>query len=71
MLLDIQVTSGGHPRRIRVAQSSGYSDLDTAAVQTAANWHYVPAMEGGDTEMAWTKVRIRYELAQAPAVKSQ
>jgi protein TonB len=71
VLLDIQVASNGKPTRVRLDRSSGYPDLDTAAVQTAANFRYTPAMSGGDTETAWTKVRIRYELPQAPATKSQ
>jgi periplasmic protein TonB len=72
VLLAIQVASNGRPERIRVQQSSGYRDLDDAAVGTAANWHYVPAMSGGDTELGWTKVRIRYQLPQAaPATRSQ
>jgi TonB family protein len=72
VLLDIQVASNGRPERIRVKQSSGYRDLDDAAVGTAANWHYMPAMAGGDAELGWAAVRIRYQLPQAaPATKSQ
>lgn len=70
VLLAIQVASNGRPERIRVQQSSGYRDLDDAAVGTAANWHYMPAMSGGDTELGWAKVRIRYQLPQA-APRSQ
>jgi TonB family protein len=72
VLLTIQVATNGRPERIRVQQSSGFEDLDTAAVDAAANWHYVPAMAGGDTETSWTKVRVRYQLPQAaPANRSQ
>jgi TonB family protein len=74
VLLGIQVLPNGRPRKIRVKQSSGFQDLDDAAVSAAANWRYVPASASGDTEMAWTTVRVRYVLPQvapqpAPATK--
>jgi hypothetical protein len=41
-------------------------------MDTAANWHYIPAVVDGDTATAWTTVKIHYELPQptgaAPAL---
>jgi TonB family protein len=61
------VTSFGYPRKIRVKQSSGFEDLDNAATEAAAGWHYVPAVIDGDTATAWTTVKIHFELPQQAA----
>jgi len=70
VLLDVQVTANGYPRKVRVKQSSGFEDLDTAAIETAANWRYIPAVVDGDTATSWTTVKIHYQLPQ-PAPASQ
>jgi len=65
VLLDVYVTSGGHPRKFRVNQSSGFPDLDNAAAEAVAGWKFVPAVEGGDTVSSWTTVKIHFELPHA------
>ena len=65
VLLDVYVSSGGHPRKFRVNQSSGYPDLDNAAAEAVANWQFVPAVHDGDTVSAWTTVKVHFELPQA------
>ncbi len=70
VLLEIKVTANGYPREIRVKQSSGFQDLDDAAIQTTAGWRYVPAVVDGDTATTWTTVKIHYQLPQ-PAPASQ
>jgi TonB family protein len=60
VLLEIQVGSNGRPRKIRMKQSCGYEDLDNAAIESAANWHYVPAIVDGDTSTSWMTVKIHY-----------
>ena len=65
VLLDVYVTSGGHARKFRVNQSSGYPDLDNAAAEAVANWQFVPAVKGGDTVSSWTTVKIHFELPKA------
>ena len=65
VLLDVYVTSGGHARKFRVNQSSGYPDLDNAAAEAVANWQFIPAVKGGDTVSSWTTVKIHFELPQA------
>ncbi len=65
VLLDVYVTSGGHPRKFRVNQSSGYPDLDNAAAEAVASWQFVPAVQDGDTVSAWTTVKIHFELPHA------
>jgi TonB family protein len=64
VLIDVLVKSTGRPAQYRVAQSSGYGDLDAAAVQTVLNWRYLPATHDGDTVSDWTTVKIVYQLPQ-------
>lgn len=62
VIVRVYVTSSGHPTQAAVARSSGFSDLDNAAVETALNWHYVPALHGGDTAADWALVQVVYKL---------
>jgi protein TonB len=64
VLLDVYVAYNGRAQKIDVAQSSGYRDLDNAAVETAANWHYVPALRDGDTASDWSKVQVVYRMPE-------
>jgi protein TonB len=64
VLLNVYVTYTGKPQKIDIAKSSGYSELDNAAVETAANWHYVPALHDGDTASDWASVQVVYRMPQ-------
>ena len=39
-------------------------------MDTAANWHYIPAVVDGDLATTWTTVKIHYQLPQ-PVPASQ
>jgi TonB family protein len=64
VLVSVLVATDGRPEKIGLAKSSGYPDLDNAAVQTAANWHYVPALHNGDAASEWTTVQVVYRLPE-------
>ncbi len=71
-LVDVLVRPSGKPVRAKVSQSSGYADLDTAAVQGVLNWRFVPAMRDGDTVSDWTTVKVVFQLPRyVPAASSQ
>jgi protein TonB len=63
VVVRVYVTSDGAPFKADVVKSSGYPDLDTAAVETAANWHYLPALHDGDTVSDWDTVQVVYRLS--------
>ena len=67
VFVEVQVGSNGKARKMRLKQSSGFDDLDNAALESAANWHYVPAVIGGDTKTSWMTVKIHYALPPPPA----
>lgn len=65
VLVDLYVRPNGRIAKYRVAQSSGFGDLDDAAVEGVLNWRFVPAVHDGDPVSDWTTVRIVFELPQA------
>jgi len=69
VLIDVFVRPSGHVTAYRIAQSSGFDDLDTAALQSVLNWKFVPATHDGDPVARWTTVRIVFQLPQAPPVQ--
>lgn len=64
VLVDVYVSSSGRPRKVRISGSSGFKDLDEAAIDAAVNWRYIPATEDGDTVSSWTTVKMHFQLPQ-------
>jgi protein TonB len=60
--IDVLVRASGRPSRVRVVQSSGFPDLDDAALEGVLNWRFVPATRGGDAVKDWTTVKVVYQL---------
>ncbi|MBI3675522.1 MAG: energy transducer TonB [Proteobacteria bacterium] len=58
----LYVNPRGKPKKLRIVQSSGFEDLDDAAVDAVLNWKFVPATYDGDTVSQWTTVRIVFRL---------
>lgn len=67
VLIDVFVSSNGKPRKFRIHQSSGFGDLDNAAAEAVAGWHYIPAIQNGDTTSDWVTVKIHFQPPQMPA----
>jgi len=65
VVLDVDVKDNGRAKLVRVYESSGYADLDTAAVQTVWNWRFVPAQQSGETMSGSTYVKIDFRLPPA------
>lgn len=65
VLVNAYVRPNGRVSKIKVAQSSGFADLDNAAVQSVLNWRFVPAMQDGDPISDWTAVKVVYQLPRA------
>jgi protein TonB len=67
VVVDVYERQSGRPAKIRIKQSSGFSDLDNAAVESVLNWRFMPATRDGDTVSDWTKVKVVYQLPRLPA----
>jgi TonB family protein len=71
VVVDVFVPQSGKPQRFHVAKSSGYPDLDDAAVATALNWKYVPAFRDGDSVSEWAAVQVVYKLPTMASYQSR
>ncbi|HSM96288.1 MAG TPA: energy transducer TonB [Rhizomicrobium sp.] len=52
------VKTDGTVREVRLRQSSGYADLDTAAANAVNGWKFVPGTKDGQPVDAWTNIQI-------------
>ncbi|HEY6440974.1 MAG TPA: energy transducer TonB [Acetobacteraceae bacterium] len=62
VLLRVAVSPAGLPVNVSVAESSGYSVLDTAAVNAVEQWRFVPATRAGAPVAATAEVPLRFRL---------
>jgi TonB family protein len=61
VVLDVKVSSSGRVRGVQVVQSSGFPDLDNAAVAGVLSWRYLPADSSSEVD----GVKIAYRLPTA------
>lgn len=62
VVLRVEVSAGGAPERVAVAQTSGATMLDDAAQKAVQGWTFVPARRG-DTPVAHVvEVPVRFQL---------
>jgi len=70
VIINVYVRTSGKPEQVKLVKSSGHGELDTAALQQAWNWHYLPAIRNGETVEDWAAVRVPYTMpAAAPAAQ--
>ncbi len=64
MLLRVEVGTDGRVRDVRLQTSSGYSDLDDAALRAVRGWTFVAARESGRAVAAWVTVPVDFRLGR-------
>lgn len=62
VLLAFTIGSDGSPLDIRVAQSSGFAELDAAALDAARQWRFRALGPDGHATTASTRVPVRFHL---------
>ena len=62
VLLRVDVSAGGAPEKIAIAQTSGASLLDEAAMKAVQGWTFVPARRGEKPIAHPVEVPIRFQL---------
>jgi protein TonB len=60
--LKVLVDEKGRPRDVSIANSSGFSRLDQAAMEAVRKWRFVAATDGTNAITAWTQVAITFRL---------
>jgi len=69
VVVGVYVSPHGRAKKITVAKSSGFEDLDNAAAASAASWHYIPATLETAAVSGWTAVKFHF-AAQNPSEQS-
>jgi len=67
VLLQLTIDTNGLPREITVAQSSGFPELDAAAVASARQWRFRALRSDGGATTATARVPVRFHL-DSPAL---
>jgi TonB family protein len=62
VLLQLTIGIDGLPRDIAVAQSSGFAELDAAAVASARQWRFRALRSDGGASTATARVPVRFHL---------
>ena len=58
--LQLRVDEGGRVKEVKVARSSGFASLDTAAVQAARRWKFAKLPAGSAPHGAWAQTELRF-----------
>ncbi|MEO5659401.1 MAG: energy transducer TonB [Polaromonas sp.] len=62
VVVRVLIGADGAPQQAELRQSSGFSRLDQAALQTVMAWRYRPGKRGGVAEAMWFNVPINFVL---------
>ncbi|WP_372830838.1 energy transducer TonB [Pontibacterium sp.] len=60
--LNVQVDTAGEVSDIEVLESSGFSQLDQAALKTVRRWHFIAARRDGQAEVSYVKIPVKFQL---------
>ncbi len=61
VVVDALVRENGTVRRVALRKSSGFDDLDSAAVNAVKGWKFSPAIKGGGSAEDWASVQIVFQ----------
>jgi protein TonB len=59
----VLVGPDGSVQDVKVDQSSGYRDLDRAAIEAARKWKFNPGSRDGKAVGGWVKVPVQFKLS--------
>jgi protein TonB len=62
VLLRVRISRSGLPEEIVLESSSGFPELDSAAIAGVRQWSFTPARRGDEPIEAWMQVPIRFRL---------
>ena len=60
--LNVQVDTAGGVSDIQVLESSGFSQLDRAALKTVRRWQFIAARRDGQAEVSYVKIPVKFQL---------
>lgn len=62
IFLAVHVTADGRPEIVSLKQSSGFTRLDNAALESVRRWRFLPARQGEQLIAAWVQVPVQFIL---------
>jgi periplasmic protein TonB len=62
VLLRVHVGADGQAQKVELKRSSGFARLDQSALETVAQWRFVPAKRGSTAVTSWVVVPIVFSL---------
>ena len=62
VLIDVVVKTDGTAAQVQIARSSGYGDLDEAAIDAIKQWRFIPAKSKGQAIQANVIVPIEFKI---------
>jgi protein TonB len=62
VVVRVYIDESGVPKEAQLAVKSGYSRLDSAALEAVMSWRYVPAKRGTVPLAMWFNVPVTFDL---------
>lgn len=62
VILDVTINAQGEVTNVTVEKSSGYRELDRAAVDAARKWRFNPGMHGGKPTGGVVRIPVNFSL---------
>ena len=63
-MLSVTLTAEGHPNNVSLSRSSGFPELDRAALRAVRYWAFEPATVGGIPVPTRVDVPVRFILGR-------
>jgi len=64
VMVSVEVGADGHPTDVSVSRSSGFPQLDEAAVRGVRRWIFEPARAAGLPVSSHVEVPVRFSLSE-------
>jgi protein TonB len=62
VMISVEIDVKGRPQSVQLARSSGFKDLDAAAVRAVRRWRFKPATMGGIAVPTRIQVPVQFQL---------
>lgn len=65
VMLRVLVNASGWTDQVKIQKTSGFPELDKAAVQAAESWRYQPAKRDGKPIAMWVNLPMLFKLTES------